>query len=174
MKTHDEGIDKALEFLRLQYKDPTTDNERKGYLAFLGKEIAKLKIGTPKNLEQAETIFKAYPSIVGKKPALKKIQAALLDVPFDELLEITKAYAAAVAKWPSREFVPHAATWFHQERYKDPRETWEHKGPPPKTPAEIIQIDDPRNPHERIRIAQRAQRRAEYLAQIQKHISEVL
>lgn len=78
-------------------------------------------------LVEAEQIYSAYPRKQGRGAALKAIAAAAKKKPADYLLERTKAYAEAVAKWPSadREFIPHPATWFNQERYEDDPSTWE-------------------------------------------------
>ena len=86
-------------------------------------DINKKKIKKEKALE----IYAAYPRKVAKPAALKAITNAFASVPSDELLAKTQAYAEAVAKWSDkdREFIPHPATWFNQERYNDDPSTWE-------------------------------------------------
>lgn len=71
----------------------------------------------------AEKLYKMYPRRVGKPMALKAIEKALRDYPEDYLIERVQAYAAL---WkgvsPSDDqfrFIPHASTWFNQERFQD-------------------------------------------------------
>jgi hypothetical protein len=75
-------------------------------------------------------IFDAFPKRVGRKAAIKAINAALESITADRLLESTKAYAAAVASWPEddRRFVPHPATWFNRGSYDDDPEQWKRTG----------------------------------------------
>lgn len=76
--------------------------------------------------ESAEEIYAAYPRKVAKPNAIKAILKALCKIAPDELLAKTKAYAQTVAEWSDeyKDYIPHPATWFNQERYNDNPETW--------------------------------------------------
>lgn len=71
---------------------------------------------------QAETLYQAYPRHVGRPDAIKKIRAALKKAPFDTLLKAVEAFAATTSG-KEAQYIPHPATWFHQERYNDTTET---------------------------------------------------
>jgi len=64
-------------------------------------------------------IYAAYPKHVGRPTALKAIDAALKKIPAADLLAKTKAYAASIAGWKEKRFIPNPATWFNQERWND-------------------------------------------------------
>lgn len=70
-----------------------------------------------------EEIYDAYPRKVGRPAALVKIRHALTKIDGKRLLEATRAYGEAV-KGMDPQFIPHPATWFHQERYNDDPKTW--------------------------------------------------
>ncbi len=75
-----------------------------------------------------ERIYAEYPRKIGKKKAIKAIEAALGEKPYRELLEATRSFAAAVAKWPASErlrFCPHPATWFNRGSYADDPKEWQ-------------------------------------------------
>ncbi len=85
----------------------------------------------------AEDVYAAYPNKVGRPKALKSIATAAKkldasgpldghDNGMDYLLELTRAFARCVARWPDadRGYVPHPTTWFNQERYLDDPDTW--------------------------------------------------
>lgn len=85
-----------------------------------------------------EQVYEAYPRKVARPVALVAIKkaAAKLDKsgPLDGhhsglslLLDRAKAYAAAVGRWKpeDRDFAPHPATWFNQERYLDAEDSWD-------------------------------------------------
>lgn len=80
----------------------------------------------PLPIPAEEQVYAAYPKKVGRKEALRAIAKALKANTADKLLERTKAYAEAVANWPTDDmrFVPHPATWFNQGRYDDDPEQW--------------------------------------------------
>lgn len=82
--------------------------------------------GRPKERDFAEEIYQAYPRRVGKPAAKLKIRKALASVPFEKLLELTIAYAQAV-NGQDPQFIPHPATWFHQQRFNDDPSTWTRK-----------------------------------------------
>jgi len=75
-------------------------------------------------------IYEAYPRKVAKPAAIRAIIGALDKTPLEELLAKTNAYASAVAQWndDEKQFIPHPATWFNQERYNDDPATWAKKG----------------------------------------------
>lgn len=72
---------------------------------------------------QAELIYAEYPRKVAKKPAIKAIVQAAKAHGHEFLIERTKAYAIAV-DGADHEFLPHPATWFNQERFKDDPKEW--------------------------------------------------
>ena len=75
----------------------------------------------------AEDVYAIYPRKVGKLGALKAIEKAAKAKGWLELFEKTKAYAAAVSKWPAadRQFVPHPATFFNRGSYDDDPKEWQ-------------------------------------------------
>ncbi len=77
-----------------------------------------------KNHDQINRIYQVYPRKVGKKVALKKIEAALNEVDANTLYEITKKYATAVVG-KDKKFIPHPSTWFGQGRYLDDPSEWQ-------------------------------------------------
>lgn len=83
-----------------------------------------------------EIIYSAYPKKVGRQDALKAIRNALKAVAFERLLEMTQAYAAAMALWTEdeRKFIPHPSTWFNHGRYDDDQSTWKRKSNAPNRP----------------------------------------
>jgi hypothetical protein len=74
--------------------------------------------------EAAMTLYQIYPKHVARAAALKAIAKAMARESYEFLLESVEAYAAA-SQWQDRQFIPHAATWFNQERYHDDRDCWE-------------------------------------------------
>ena len=77
-------------------------------------------------LVQCERVYAQYPRKVGRPSALKAVAKALKKVSFEVLLNRTEKYAEAVGSWPAKDkaFVPHAATWYRDERFNDPVESW--------------------------------------------------
>ena len=77
--------------------------------------------------DAAEAIYQAYPRHIAKGAALKAIRNAIKPDRADYILERTKAFAAAVEKWPwaDRQFIPHPATWFNRESYDDDPKEWQ-------------------------------------------------
>jgi len=77
--------------------------------------------------DEAEAIFQAYPRKMAKLEALVAITKALKNTDADTLLAATKAYAAAVARWPKErhQYIPQPATWFNGGRYLDDPSAWE-------------------------------------------------
>lgn len=71
----------------------------------------------------SEELYSLYPIKVGRRAALRAIQAALRKVGADVLREAVTAYAQA-RKGEDQQFTPHPATWFNQERWTDDRSTW--------------------------------------------------
>lgn len=82
---------------------------------------------TKNEADAVAEIYAAYPRKVGKMAAKKAIEKALKHKTRAELLEATKAFAAAVAQWPDecRKFVAHPATWFNRGSYDDDRAEWQ-------------------------------------------------
>lgn len=78
---------------------------------------------------EAETIYQSYPRKAARGKAIDAIGRCLKTVSFEDLLEKTKQYASAVSKWSEdqRQFIPHGATWFSQQRYLDDPQTWERR-----------------------------------------------
>ena len=78
---------------------------------------------------QAQAIYDIYPLKVGRGVAIPKIELAIKDCGFDQLLEATKAYAAATRTWTEQDqkFIPHPSTWYHQQRYRDDQREWTRK-----------------------------------------------
>lgn len=79
--------------------------------------------------DMAEAIYKTYPRKVGKAAAIKAIAKALRlsDHSPAGLLNATRRYADAVAKWPAedKKFIPHPATWFNRGSYDDDPKEWQ-------------------------------------------------
>ncbi len=71
-------------------------------------------------------IYDAYPLKVGKPAALRAIEKAMAKIDPEKLLELTKAYA--VVRGRNAPFTPNPSTWFNQERFNDPPETWADRG----------------------------------------------
>ena len=69
-------------------------------------------------MKDCEEVYKTYPRKVGKPTALKSIAKALRDIDKDVLLEKTELFALSVMD-TEKQFIPHPATWFNQERYND-------------------------------------------------------
>jgi Recombination endonuclease VII len=87
--------------------DVTSDSEKKGESEGI----------------DAESIYAEYPKKVGKPKALMAIRGALRVCEKTRLLELTKAYAIAVAHEDDR-FIPYPATWYNQQRFFDDPKTW--------------------------------------------------
>ncbi len=103
----------------------------------------------------AEDVYAAYPRKVGKQAALKAIQKAVKAMSgkaipaelmrelfkshplgatitgWDYLLNRTKAYASATARWPAadKKYIPHPATWYNRGSYDDDPKEWERGNP---------------------------------------------
>lgn len=75
-----------------------------------------------------EAIYLAYPKRAGRPDAIKAIRKALSKgISAQDLLARTQAYAEARIG-EDHQFTPYPATWFNQERYNDPPETWRKNG----------------------------------------------
>jgi hypothetical protein len=90
--------------------------------------------GVGASASQQIEIYEAYPRKVKRPEALRAIAKAVeRGTPAAELLERTRCYAAAVARWPAdfrytregRDLVPHPASWFNAEAYADDEATWQ-------------------------------------------------
>lgn len=82
------------------------------------------------NCSRAEEIYRLYPRKVARTAALKAIAKALKTADAEHLTERTKAYAAAVSRWPEdqRQYVPYPASWYNAGRYDDDPGAWEYRG----------------------------------------------
>jgi len=102
-----------------------------GYQAGAAKPKA-----TSKHAARAAEIYKLYPRKIARKPAIRAIIKALEKEDVVLLLTAVQAYADAVAQWsPGARYtrdgvdtVPHASTWFNQERWLDDRREWKKEG----------------------------------------------
>lgn len=86
-----------------------------------------------------EQIYQAYPRHEAKAAAKKAIAKALKKIEWDQLLEAVNAYAASPrVRCSEIRFIPHPATWFNQERWRDDRSLWRHgsgTAPPASKPS---------------------------------------
>ena len=86
----------------------------------------------PTSNDRAAEIYDAYPRHVGRADAIRAILRAFQRGKAPEaILEATRAYSAAVGRWPvdCRAYIPHPATWYNRESYDDDRATWERTQP---------------------------------------------
>jgi len=83
---------------------------------------------TPSQLEE---IYASYPRKIGRGAALKKIAVAIKEYGFEELRAKVIEYAASV-RGKEQQFIPHPATWFGQQRYKDEIEIVTTAASPPR------------------------------------------
>jgi len=88
-----------------------------------------------------EEIYQAYPRKVGKGNAVKAIEKALRKIDCETLLAIVKRYADKIS-WQDKQFIPHPATWFNGERWKDDPTEWEAPASkqfmPPQDPRDAV------------------------------------
>lgn len=95
----------------------------------------------PTRKAQADEIYKLYPRKVAKPAAIKSIEKALKGIAF---VELKKRVAQLALMWDNADtsFMPHAATWFNQERFNDDPSTWmprkQLNGPPLWKQVEIL------------------------------------
>jgi hypothetical protein len=73
----------------------------------------------------AEQLYEVYPRKIARKPSIAEIKKALKKVPFEELKAKVDAYAKSVIG-KEQKYIPHARTWFSQERWNDAADTSEH------------------------------------------------
>lgn len=122
-----------------QQKDRTREKTRERV-----KRYRALQTVTPASASasgDASDIYDAYPRKVGRPKAIAEITKALKKTPFPDLLAKTQAFAKAqIGADP--QFIPHPATWFHQERFNDDPSTWQ-RNVNGKTPARREKIDVP-------------------------------
>jgi len=85
--------------------------------------------------EQALALYRAYPRKVARKAAVRAIKKALLEEPFEVLLDAVEEYAEA-RKGQDSQFTPHPSTWFNQGRWDDDREEW-WQGRKPEVNSEV-------------------------------------
>ncbi|UCC69059.1 MAG: hypothetical protein JSV79_03840 [Armatimonadota bacterium] len=122
-----EPLDEA-QFLALAAQEPCLEGKE-------GKGREHPPYSPPRGAVVA--IYEAYPRKVGRGAALKAIERALFRIAKDPpdgqephvwLLLRTKKYAASKrAQKPAageRDYRPHPATWYNQERYDDDEKEW--------------------------------------------------
>lgn len=81
----------------------------------------------------AESIYQEYPKKVAKPSALRAIRKALKKHTAAFLIAKVKEYAEKV-KGKDRQYIPHPASWFNDERFKDESESpTGSKSPPPQS-----------------------------------------
>jgi hypothetical protein len=73
--------------------------------------------------ELAESIYSEYPRKVAKKNGIQAILKAINKNEPGFLLERTKAFATAIG-WKEKQYIPHPATWFNEERFNDDPSEW--------------------------------------------------
>lgn len=83
------------------------------------KECKRIKNNINSDFEE---FWKACPRKIGKGKAREKYLIARKNEPKEFLLEAIKAHAKEV-KGTEERFIPHPATWLHQERYNDETKT---------------------------------------------------
>lgn len=109
-----------------------------------GQEEDRKKTGQeeapPQPPVTAEAIYEEYPRKEARQDALRAIGKAIAKHPPARLLALTRAFAAAVGRWPpeDRRFVPHPATWFNGARFDDDPATWERAPANGKQPPEFV------------------------------------
>lgn len=89
-----------------------------------------LKVIHPSRGDEVRLIYAAYPRKQGKTAALKAIAKACKAYNPQTLLERTRDYADAVARWTpeQREFVPYPQKWFSHGMYEDDPAKWVKNG----------------------------------------------
>ena len=73
--------------------------------------------------DKIEVLYQAYPRKVAPKKAKEKIEIALRDNDYEYLKQKVELYAKSI-NGTDKQFVPHPATWFHQERFNDDPKEW--------------------------------------------------
>lgn len=89
---------------------------------------------------QAADIYEIYPLKVGKPKALKAIIKAIKKWRYVFVIQRTKLFALTIGD--RREFVPHPATWFNQERFNDDPSTWERKTGIADLKAQLVAVEN--------------------------------
>lgn len=77
--------------------------------------------------KQCEEIYEMYPRKEARAKAITAIEKALKKTTREILIEAVSAFAKAKAGSDSK-FIPHPATWFNEERWKDDRSNWNNHG----------------------------------------------
>lgn len=82
---------------------------------------------TPQELRHmASELYSVYPRKVARPKGIEAIIKALSKVKFECLMEAVQEFANANEGRPASEknLIPHASTWFNQERWTDDRDEW--------------------------------------------------
>lgn len=117
-------------------QEPITSNQKPISLAAGAADSTTLFIEQGSSSKKkkgavALEIYAAYPRKVARDAALHAIEKRL-DQGMDaqELLDATRAYAAATASWEvgDRQFIPHPATWFNAGSFADDQREWNRGG----------------------------------------------
>lgn len=90
------------------------------------RQITTSEVNSGELQLQAEDIYRSYPLKVGKPAAIRAILNALKKFPASLLVAKTKEFTAVRAG--DKEYMPHPATWFNQERFNDDPATWVRNG----------------------------------------------
>jgi hypothetical protein len=124
-----EGCKPHAQVLRLMARHGIKQRVSKGYPK--GIHTHKDKDKDKDREKDALEIYEIYPLKVGRPEAIKAILNAFQKAEPAALLEATAAYAKATTLWPEDEkkYIPHASTWFNQERYADDRSNWIKSSP---------------------------------------------
>lgn len=124
------------------------------------------------NAKACWELYQLYPRKVGKRAALAAIDKAINRLKgtmggslfesqaIEHLTDRVRLYARATSTWSreDRQFIPHPATWFNQDRFDDdPREWVKGNAPMPTTPVQVDQIKRAAEQRERDDEAKRAE-----------------
>lgn len=131
-----EAPEKPLQSPSAGAKDKDKDKDKDGELKLEDEKQA----ASDSDAITPEQIYSAYPRKENRPSALRAIQKALLgqDMSAERLLGITQAYAQATDQWPKdeRKFIPHPASWFNGERYRDDPKEWQENAIPESEKSE--------------------------------------
>lgn len=101
------------------FLNPQFFNHQEDLKNSLSGAIEILADEEPTAAEWFEIFWAAYPRHEGKKPARAKFDIAARSTPPADLARHAEAYRARLGPAPDVKFIPHAATWLHQERWTD-------------------------------------------------------
>jgi hypothetical protein len=96
-----------------------TSTEVKDKDSLSAGELVVFEAPTPTLTEYFEAFWSAYPRHAGKAPAERKFAAAAKKIPPADLVAHAEAYRDDPNRSQDLQYVPHPATWLHQERWTD-------------------------------------------------------